>query len=74
MLSNFDTHGGNDLDTQASQYDYHSIMHYGRKAFSNNGRETIVAKFDPNMKLGSNTLSYLDIAELNHKYQCHKGE
>ena len=73
MMSNFNTHGGNDLNTQGTPYDYHSIMHYGNKAFTRNGQETIVAKFDPNMKLGGSVLSYLDLSELNSKYQCHKG-
>eukprot|EP00794_Sanderia_malayensis_P016218 gene16218-17851_t len=53
-------------------YDYKSIMHYGRTTFNNNGKDTINAKFDPAMDLGSQTLSETDILELNKIYQCHR--
>ena len=48
-------------------------MHYGRRTFSTNNQDTIVAKFDPNLELAGDVLSYLDRAELTKKYQCYKG-
>lgn len=50
------------------QYDYASIMHYSRKAFSWRGGDTIVPK-DPNAKIGERDgLSQLDKAALAQLY------
>ena len=51
-------------------YDYASIMHYSRDAFSVNGQDTIVAK-DSNIPFGeAGELSPLDIAKANALYSC----
>ncbi|XP_077982474.1 uncharacterized protein LOC144437416 [Glandiceps talaboti] len=57
--------------TQGTPYDYDSIMHYNRKAFTKDGSPTIVAINDFNRKLGS-TLSFSkwDFVELNGLYNC----
>ena len=54
-------------------YDYGSVLHYGPKAFSKNGRNTIV----PLKALGENVvmgqrrkLTTKDIAKLNKMYNC----
>ena len=50
------------------QYDYASVMHYGRKAFSATGRDTIIPK-DPNARIGDRDgLSVLDKAALAQLY------
>lgn len=53
-------------------YDYASIMHYSRKAFSKNNQDTIVAR-DPTIPFGAaGELSPLDIAKANALYSCGK--
>ncbi|KAM4723168.1 astacin-like metalloendopeptidase [Rhinophrynus dorsalis] len=53
-------------------YDYSSVMHYGRYAFSNtSGKMTIVPKPDPTVHIGQRYgLSTLDIAKINRLYRC----
>ena len=41
---NFKKYGKTQIDSLNVPYDYGSIMHYGRRSFSNNGRDTIVPK------------------------------
>jgi hypothetical protein len=70
MMHNFDRHI---LDADdVGQYDYESIMHYPRKAFSKNGKDTIVPKSPPaapNAVLGQrNGLSKRDVASLRLAY------
>ncbi|XP_059588472.1 astacin-like metalloendopeptidase isoform X7 [Alligator mississippiensis] len=52
-------------------YDYSSILHYGRYAFSRTGWPTITPLADPPMALGQrHYLSHLDIARVNRLYKC----
>ncbi|KAK0156144.1 Astacin-like metalloendopeptidase [Merluccius polli] len=70
--SNFRKVATNNLGTP---YDYNSIMHYGRYAFSNSRgvRETIVPKPDSTVVIGKATkMSTNDIRRVNQLYQCSK--
>ncbi|KAL4148097.1 hypothetical protein QTP88_002399 [Uroleucon formosanum] len=52
-------------------YDYTSVMHYPRYAFSKNGKETIVAKHEPSMSLGQRTAATVnDLRKVNAMYNC----
>ncbi|XP_006036092.1 uncharacterized protein LOC102371087 isoform X1 [Alligator sinensis] len=52
-------------------YDYSSILHYGRYAFSRTGWPTITPLADPHMALGQrHYLSHSDIARVNRLYKC----
>lgn len=70
MASQFQQHitDGDDLGA----YDYGSIMHYPRTAFSANGQETITP-VDPNAQIGQrNGLSAGDVAAVRAMYpRCH---
>ncbi|KAM8763426.1 hatching enzyme 1.2-like [Acanthopagrus schlegelii] len=66
--SNFAKVQTNNLDTP---YDFNSIMHYSKYAFSKNGQPTIIAKSDPNLNFGRATeMSENDITRVNELYQC----
>ncbi|XP_056134596.1 hatching enzyme 1.2-like [Lampris incognitus] len=57
----------------ATPYDYNSVMHYGRYAFSKaRGRlPTIVPKPNPNVSIGgARAMSRNDINRVNRLYQC----
>ncbi|KAM8895400.1 high choriolytic enzyme 1-like isoform 1-T2 [Spinachia spinachia] len=65
---NFEKQPTNNLGTT---YDFESVMHYGKFAFSSNGNPTIVSKADPDMEFGSaTTMSENDIARVNALYEC----
>ncbi|XP_065061724.1 MAM and LDL-receptor class A domain-containing protein 1-like isoform X2 [Rhopilema esculentum] len=54
-------------------YDFDSVMHYGKTAFSKNGKNTIQSITDPNRSFGQRAgFSTLDKQELNALYQCTK--
>ncbi|XP_028449986.1 high choriolytic enzyme 1-like [Perca flavescens] len=68
MAYNFNKQVTNNLNTS---YDYSSIMHYARTAFSINGQDTITPIPNPNVQIGqSQGLSSLDIIRINKLYSC----
>lgn len=68
-LANFNKENTNNL---GQEYDYSSIMHYGRYAFTNTtGQATIIPIKDPNADIGQRVgLSNLDLAKINRLYNC----
>uniref|UniRef100_A0A665WSZ4 Metalloendopeptidase n=1 Tax=Echeneis naucrates TaxID=173247 RepID=A0A665WSZ4_ECHNA len=65
---NFNKVKTNNLGTP---YDFDSVMHYSKFAFSKNGKPTILAKRDPNRDFGQSTsMNANDIARVNKLYQC----
>lgn len=68
----FDKYKPGEADTQGEKYDADSIMHYSNRAFSKNGKNTIVYRFNPTKKLGQRErLTEIDIRQLNKLYRCH---
>ncbi|KAM4041677.1 astacin-like metalloendopeptidase [Anomaloglossus baeobatrachus] len=67
--SNFDVADGNTFNIP---YDYTSVMHYHRYAYSkNNILPTIVPKPDPNVPIGQRLgMSSLDVMKINANYAC----
>ncbi|KAJ0060552.1 hypothetical protein NL108_016016 [Boleophthalmus pectinirostris] len=60
-----------DTNNQGTPYDYGSIMHYGRTAFSNNGRDTITPLSNTQVYIGQRqALSPWDIKRINMLYSC----
>lgn len=53
-------------------YDYTSVMHYPRNAFSNNGEDTIITMYPAYQNIIGQRLflSETDIAKLNKMYVC----
>ncbi|KAI4877816.1 hypothetical protein NFI96_026055 [Prochilodus magdalenae] len=63
---NFDVKDTNNLGTP---YDYGSVMHYGKFAFSKNGQPTIIPIPDPNVSIGRATeMNNNDILRVNKLY------
>ncbi|XP_077437778.1 high choriolytic enzyme 1-like [Vanacampus margaritifer] len=68
MGHNFNLQDTNNLDTP---YDYSSVMHYGRTAFSTNGRDTITPIPDAGVQIGQRSdMSEWDIKRINLLYEC----
>ncbi|KAL7401727.1 hypothetical protein ABVT39_003870 [Epinephelus coioides] len=56
---------------QGTTYDYGSVMHYSKYAFSKNNQPTLVAIPDANVQFGTATeMSQKDIIRLNRLYNC----
>ena len=72
----FDKYSWRTIDHLGVSYDYQSIMHYDRLAFTKNGEPTIVATGNENMEFGtpSKKLSSRDIFEINALYDCRASE
>ncbi|XP_062287274.1 high choriolytic enzyme 1 [Scomber scombrus] len=69
-INNFRKHITNNLN---SPYDYSSVMHYGRYAFSEDGGPTIIPKPDPYIPIGQRDgPSALDLHKINVLYDCGK--
>ncbi|XP_051564820.1 hatching enzyme 1.2-like isoform X1 [Myxocyprinus asiaticus] len=67
-VRNFEKFKTNNLDTP---YDYSSIMHFGRYAYTEDGGPTIVPKRTWNVKIGQRFgPSDLDIMKINKLYDC----
>ncbi|XP_078371488.1 blastula protease 10-like [Oculina patagonica] len=66
---NFHKYPRSTIDALGTKYDYGSLMHYGSKAFSKNGKPTIVAK-QPGVTLGQRRgLSSIDAEQANLLYK-----
>ncbi|XP_075053964.1 embryonic protein UVS.2-like [Mixophyes fleayi] len=61
-----------DTNNLGLEYDYGSVMHYDKYAFSNTPNQpTIVPKPDPTVRMGQrNGMSILDVSKINRLYQC----
>ncbi|MEQ2245220.1 hypothetical protein ILYODFUR_025325 [Ilyodon furcidens] len=60
-----------DTNNLGTPYDYNSVMHYGRFAFSRNREPTIVPIPNPNVEIGRATqMSSADILRVNRLYRC----
>ena len=67
---NFKKYSHDYLDVLGVQYDLESVMHYGTKAFSKEGKDTIRAI--SGASIGQrNGFSKTDIIKLNSLYNCH---
>ncbi|UJR10624.1 hypothetical protein I4U23_014821 [Adineta vaga] len=66
---NFNKYSASATDTLDLPYDYNSVMHYSKTAFSINGLPTIITK-DSNVWIGQrNALSANDIEEIRRYYK-----
>lgn len=75
MRYNFDKCKTSACSTQNHPYDFDSVMHYPKTAFSMNGRQTMARKSCPSCELGQrNRLSELDVKGLNLLYSCSDSE
>ena len=55
----------------AFDYDFGSLMHYGKRTFSKNRKPTIRSIRNPNIRLGrSDGFSAMDIRKINKLYHC----
>ncbi|XP_061090165.1 hatching enzyme 1.2-like [Conger conger] len=60
-----------DTENLNTPYEYTSIMHYGRTAFSTNGLDTITPVPNPNQSIGQRSnLSEGDIQKIKKLYSC----
>lgn len=60
-----------ETENLGTPYDYNSVMHYGRYAFSRNREPTIVPIPDENVAIGrATTMSPTDILRVNRLYRC----
>ncbi|XP_066293043.1 meprin A subunit beta-like [Branchiostoma lanceolatum] len=68
--NNFDKESEPVISTLDLPYDYGSVMHYSRTAFSTNGQDTIVPKV-PDAQIGQrDQMSDLDALKINTLYGC----
>ncbi|CAB4021953.1 Zinc metallo ase nas-6 [Paramuricea clavata] len=70
LLFAFHKYSTHKINSLGVPYDYKSIMHYSRTAFTKNRRDTIVALDGKTTRFGNNHLSSLDILQANRLYKC----
>ncbi|RXN16024.1 meprin A subunit beta-like protein [Labeo rohita] len=70
--SNFNKYNESESTTQGTPYDYYSVMHYGKNAFSNGKGITIITKRPEFQDVIGQYLdmSEYDVIELNKLYKC----
>ncbi|KAI2655271.1 Meprin A subunit beta [Labeo rohita] len=70
--SNFNKYNKNISTTQDTPYDYYSVMHYNKNAFSNGNGSTIITKRPELQDVTGQRLdmSEYDVIELNKCYKC----
>lgn len=68
----FDKYSWRTIDDLGVSYDYQSVMHYDRMAFTKNGKPTIVAIDNENMEFGTpeGRFSARDVVKINALYDC----
>ncbi|CAH3037134.1 unnamed protein product, partial [Porites lobata] len=68
---NFNKYSHGKLDYLGAMYDFQSLMHYGSRAFSKNGKRTIKALKQSGVEFGQRKgFSETDIQQLNALYDC----
>ncbi|CRK99150.1 CLUMA_CG012504, isoform A [Clunio marinus] len=74
--SNFKKYNKSIVTDYGTSYDYESIMHYSRKAFSKNGNDTIIPLRNVTQLGQRDKFSLNDVYKLNRMYNasCHKPE
>ena len=71
MEGQFNKYKHSKVDSMDFDYDYSSLMHYGKRTFSKNGKPTVRALNNPYMSLGRSVgFSDLDIKKMNALYDC----
>ena len=71
-ISNFEKVDRRKYGNFNTKYDFHSVMHYQRKAFSKNGYDTIVPRnsFNADIIGQRKYLSINDAERINNMYNC----
>ncbi|KAB0794524.1 hypothetical protein PPYR_11363 [Photinus pyralis] len=68
---NFNKYNADFVTSFNETYDYGSIMHYAKTAFSSNGKPTILPKGDSTIPIGvTNVMSEIDIRKVKKMYDC----
>ena len=70
---NFERLDKNEADTLGVRYDYGSVMHYSKYAFTKNGNPTIMPTHPASASIGQRDgLSDLDVERITKLYGCSK--
>ena len=71
-LNNFLKYPFYEIDNLKEDFNFASVMMYPNKAFTKNGRNTIISRRNPYLKFGQRRqLSVGDVRAVNRLYKCH---